>query len=90
MSALRKEKRGLCRTAFQYVELQRGYHFCPLLQAFRRKKPVRKCVGCDVRVTNRNLGGFDGQSALSGCLWCERCADFAPQSVLDLSGGGAP
>ena len=36
---------------------------------------VRGCVACGWRVTNRNLGGFDGRSALSGSLWCYDCAD---------------
>jgi hypothetical protein len=38
---------------------------------------IRCCVACGTRVTNRNLGGYSGRSALSGSLWCERCADSA-------------
>jgi hypothetical protein len=40
---------------------------------------IRCCVACGTRVTNRNLGGYSGRSALSGSLWCERCADSAQQ-----------
>jgi hypothetical protein len=40
---------------------------------------TRRCVACGTRVTNRNLGGYSGRSALSGSLWCDRCADCAQQ-----------
>jgi hypothetical protein len=28
-----------------------------------------------VRIANENEGGFDGRGALSGILWCSKCAD---------------
>ena len=55
------------------------------LQAFPiAKAPVRRCVVCGSRVTNRNLGGYNGRSALSGTLWCSRCADSPAQRILLL------
>jgi len=35
----------------------------------------RYCAVCGVRVTNRNCGGYEGRSALTGRLFCELCAD---------------
>jgi hypothetical protein len=35
----------------------------------------RRCVGCGEPVDNTNLGGHARKSALSGLLWCLRCAD---------------
>lgn len=36
---------------------------------------LRYCVGCGERVTNANVGGYEGRSALTGRLYCELCAD---------------
>ena len=36
---------------------------------------VRPCAACGVFVGNINLGGHDGRSALSGRLFCLKCAD---------------
>jgi hypothetical protein len=35
----------------------------------------RRCMVCQTKVSNRNLGGHDGNSALCGPLFCLRCAD---------------
>jgi len=81
-----KEKRDL-GTALNTAELPTPYHFSRLLQAFSvRKTPMRRCVSCDSRITNRNLGGNSGRSALSGSVWCLRCADFPQQFLLRLGG----
>jgi hypothetical protein len=37
---------------------------------------TRHCVACRVPVSNSNLGGWDGRSALTGDLYCLRCADY--------------
>jgi len=37
----------------------------------------RRCRLCKVRVDNSNLGGNSGNSALTGPLFCLRCADGA-------------
>lgn len=34
----------------------------------------RRCPGCLRKITNENLGGHSGKSALSGTLFCEMCA----------------
>jgi hypothetical protein len=36
---------------------------------------LRRCVVCGVHVTNSNLGGYNGRSALAGDLFCLSCAD---------------
>jgi hypothetical protein len=36
---------------------------------------VRCCIACGDPVTKANLGGWSGRGALSGILWCEKCAD---------------
>ncbi len=36
---------------------------------------THRCLFCGVPVTNRNLGGHSGKSALSGRLLCLGCAD---------------
>jgi hypothetical protein len=36
---------------------------------------LRPCVSCGVLVGNLNLGGYNGRSALSGKLFCLKCAD---------------
>jgi len=88
VSAARKKERGLCTTAFQNAELARAYHFWSKTQLVSRRKHRRACVACGSAVTNRNLGGFDGRSALSGHLWCEDCADSPRQLVLRVERGG--
>jgi len=35
----------------------------------------RRCAVCGCTVTNENLGGDNGRSALSGELFCLTCAD---------------
>jgi hypothetical protein len=35
----------------------------------------RCCSMCRTRVTNENIGGYSGRSALSGILFCQSCAD---------------
>jgi hypothetical protein len=45
----------------------------PLALWMRRQK--RRCVICSAIVTNKNLGGHDNPSALSGSLYCIQCAD---------------
>lgn len=35
----------------------------------------RRCLICGERVTNKNLGGHNGRSALTGGLFCEAHAD---------------
>lgn len=50
-------KRGLCRTALlSNIELNGSYGFEPRLQAARPSQVTRKCVACNVTVTNQNLG----------------------------------
>ena len=68
----KKKKRGV-GTALQTAELLRAYCVLTFLQ--RTKVPARRCVSCNSRITNRNLGGNDGRSALSGPVWCLSCAD---------------
>ena len=77
-----KKEGRLCTTALQKLQLQRAYRLLVSLQA--RRVVVRRCVSCDSRVTNQNLGGFGGRSALTGPVWCLRCADFPSQLLLRL------
>jgi len=79
-----KRKRGL-PTAPQLLELLVWYRVLALLQAL--KVPVRRCVSCNSRLTNHNLGGNDGRSALTGPVWCLDCADYPLQLVLNFGGG---
>jgi hypothetical protein len=37
----------------------------------------RRCAGCSRVVSNDNLGGYGGKSALSGMLWCDACTSVA-------------
>jgi hypothetical protein len=67
-----KRKRGV-GTALQTAELLRAYSVLGFLQP--AKSAARRCVACGCRVTNGNLGGYNGRSALSGSLWCCDCAD---------------
>jgi hypothetical protein len=65
---------------YQVVAILQGSKF------LASKTPLRRCVACDVRITNRNLGGYNGRSTLSGELWCTDCADLPPQRLLNLGG----
>ena len=47
----------------------------PEQKVFAAETALRRCVVCGAHVTNQNLGGYDGRSALSGDLWCLSCAD---------------
>jgi hypothetical protein len=67
-----KEKRGT-GTALQTAELPRPYSVLGFLQPV--DSSALRCLVCDCRVTNQNLGGYNGRSALSGSLWCFDCAD---------------
>ncbi len=40
-----------------------------------RQLHLRYCCKCGERVTNQNIGGYDGESALFGRLYCMLCAD---------------
>jgi hypothetical protein len=51
----------------------------PEQKFFARQPELRRCVACNVEVTNESLGGYDGRSALSGDLWCLACADGRKQ-----------
>jgi hypothetical protein len=44
---------------------------------------VRPCASCGVFVGNVNLGGHDGRSALSGELFCLKCADRVHEHVTN-------
>ena len=95
-----KQKRRLCGATLKTTGLARIYHFPLFLQRetglrqrngqvkhcglFHQEK--RRCVSCGRRITNRNLGGNDRRSALSGPLWCLRCADYASQLLLRFEG----
>jgi hypothetical protein len=84
-----KRKRRPAETAPPNVELQGSYYWAPLLQPTRPTPATRRCAACNVRVTNSNLGGSDGNSALTGALWCRLCADFPDQLLLNFNGAGA-
>ena len=81
-----KKKRGPWRTALHNVELTRAYRFWSKTQLVSRRKQRRACVACGFAVTNRNLGGHDGRSALSGPIWCQRCADSSPRTLVRFGG----
>lgn len=40
-----------------------------------RRLYLRYCAKCGERVTNANVGGYEGKSALTGRLYCDLCAD---------------
>ncbi len=86
MSPPLKEKRG-CNTALKTAEVSATYHLSLALQIFSGARAAsRRCVACNAHVTNRNLGGNDGRSALTGPVWCLRCADYPQQLLLALGG----
>jgi hypothetical protein len=40
-----------------------------------RQLHLRYCAKCGERVTNANVGGYEGKSALTGRLYCDLCVD---------------
>jgi hypothetical protein len=44
-----------------------------------RQLHLRYCCKCGERVTNANVGGYEGKSALTGLLFCDLCADELEQ-----------
>lgn len=44
-----------------------------------RRLHLRYCAKCGERVTNENVGGYEGRSALTGRLFCTLCADEMEQ-----------
>ena len=84
MNGLLKERGGL-PTALKIAKLPTSYHFSLFPQVFsRRRAAINRCVSCGSRVTNGNVGGNDGRSAVSELLWCLRCADYPEQLLLAL------
>ena len=67
------KKRAAFLEPLKAAELLRPYAGFGLLQPDR--STARRCVACGCFVGNSNLGGYGGKSALSGRLWCLRCAD---------------
>jgi hypothetical protein len=51
----------------------------PERKFFAPETELRRCVVCGAHVTNDNLGGYSGRSALGGDLWCLSCADGRPK-----------
>jgi hypothetical protein len=51
----------------------------PEQKFFAPETELRHCVACGCTVTNQNLGGYNGRSALSGELFCVSCADGRPE-----------
>jgi len=82
----RKRTGAVLRAPISKLNLHTGYHFPLLLQAFAGQARLRHCVACDSPVRNKNLGGNDGRSALTGLVWCLRCADYPQQLLLALGG----
>ena len=79
--------RWLSASTPRVVRLPRTYPQSRSLESCgNRRAPQRRCISCYCRVTNSNLGGYSGRSALTGPVWCYRCADYARQLVL-LFGG---
>lgn len=64
--------------------IKTAYRLLLLLQA--RQSLARRCVCCNCRVTNRNLGGCSGRTALTGPVWCLECADFPRQLLFNFGG----
>jgi len=79
-----KEESAPAKRRSKKPPLHTCYHFPLLLQAFAGRARVRHCVACDSPVRNKNLGGSDGRSALTGPLWCYDCADYPRQLLLAL------
>jgi hypothetical protein len=45
-----------------------------VIEATSARDP-RHCCVCGAAISNGNLGGYSGRSALSGVVWCVRCLD---------------
>jgi hypothetical protein len=73
-----KKERGV-KAALETDRAEEEYCSSDLLQP--RNQP-RRCAACGCRVTNGNLGGFVGHSALSGSLFCYHCADLQPRLLV--------
>jgi hypothetical protein len=85
MTGPAKQKRAPAKSAPQKLPVHETYRFSLFVQAFNgRRAAIRRCAACDSHITNRNLGGNDGRSALSGPVWCLRCADYPRQRLLPL------
>ena len=79
-----KTKRAPAKSALRNAEPLVACGIFSFLQP--SKAAVRRCAVCAARVTNRNLGGYDGRSALTGDLYCLRCADFPSRRLLRIGG----
>jgi hypothetical protein len=79
-----KERGELLHAPKAAVQLQRRFRILALFQVARRQ--IRWCVVCNCSVTNDNLGGYDGRSALTGELYCLRCADGRDSGVMGFGG----
>jgi hypothetical protein len=89
MKSLLQEKRGVQTALLNDSKLARYYRARRSFQASlakrsRHRHDRRECVCCSARVSNRNLGGFSGRSALIGELYCLRCADLPRQRLLNF------
>jgi hypothetical protein len=67
----RETRALLCQILRKLAEIDATLH-SPLTA---RRLHLRYCAQCGERVTNRNVGGFEGKSALTGQLYCDLCAD---------------
>ncbi len=65
----------LCVIARKLSEIEAQLH-SPLTA---RRLHWRYCANCGERVTNQNVGGYEGRSALTGRLYCERCVEEMEQ-----------
>jgi hypothetical protein len=83
-----KKKRGLFGTALKTANVLATYRVADYSQV--EKQQLRNCVACGSPVSNRNLGGFAGRSALSGKLFCLACADIVPPGCFLAFEGKAP
>ena len=70
-SGERESRALLCFIAQKLTEIEAQLH-SPLPA---RQLHLRYCARCGERVTNQNVGGYEGKSALMGRLFCELCAD---------------
>ena len=57
------------------VKDRAGARLLPEQKFFAPETELRRCVVCGAHVTNENLGGYNGPSALTGDLFCLSCAD---------------
>jgi len=83
-----KRKRRPAETALPNVELQGSYHRALLLQTFRPTPATRGCVACNLRVTNSNLGGSDGNSAVERSAVVSPLRGFAASVAAELQRSG--